>query len=141
MMETSPKSARIFRWSRRYVILCSAVVAMTIGVANWFFDSLMALYFPHIGVKVMSVTFSGISAGIIFKLLVTAAWERKVVVEERLRLIAEMNHHIRNGLDIISLSAHTTKDKNTVETMKYGVEKIEWALREVLPKLPQSGSL
>jgi phospholipid N-methyltransferase len=89
----------------------------------------------------MSVTFSGLSAGIIFKLLVTAAWERKATVAERLRLIAEMNHHIRNGLEIISLSAYTAKDKTTVETMKYGVEKIEWALREVLPKLPQSGSL
>jgi hypothetical protein len=139
MMETSPKSAWIFQWSRRYVILCSAIVAITIGVTNWFFDSLMTLYFPHLGVKVMSVTFSGLSAGIIFKLLVTAAWERKAIVAERLRLIAEMNHHIRNGLEIISLSAYTAKDKTTVETMKYGVEKIEWALREVLPKLPPSG--
>jgi hypothetical protein len=63
MMETSPKSALVFRWSRKYVVLCSAVVALSIGVANWFFDSLTAYYFPHVGVKVMSVTFFGLSAG------------------------------------------------------------------------------
>ncbi len=58
--------------------------------------------------------------------------ERRRAIVERLKVIAEVNHHIRNALDLIQLSAQTTADKRAIEVIQEGVDRIEWALREML---------
>ncbi len=52
----------------------------------------------------------------------------------RMQVIAEMNHHIRNALTAISLSAHITENKQLIHVLSEGVERIDWALREILPR-------
>jgi hypothetical protein len=61
---------------------------------------------------------------------------RHRAVLQRLETIAELNHHIRNALDQIELSAHTTHDSEVIQSINGAVARIEWALREVLPKEP-----
>ncbi len=58
--------------------------------------------------------------------------ERRAAVHRRLRMIAEMNHHVRNALDAIQMSAQLTRDRETVALITSEVNRIEWALREVL---------
>lgn len=58
--------------------------------------------------------------------------ERRRTIVQRLTAIAEINHHIRNALDLIQLSAQTTADKRAITIIQEGVERIEWTLREVL---------
>ena len=59
-------------------------------------------------------------------------------VTGRLKVIAEMNHHIRNALQVISFHSWTAKNEKEVESIKQAVTRITWALSEVLPQLPSS---
>ena len=60
--------------------------------------------------------------------------ERRQRLRERIEIISEMNHHVRNALQIISLTA-TGKDKEEIATIRDSVNRIQWALRELLPKI------
>ena len=63
--------------------------------------------------------------------------ERRENVAARLKTIADMNHHIRNALQTIQLSVYSTKDQQAISDITDAVERIQWALREVLPgRLP-----
>jgi hypothetical protein len=44
-----------------------------------------------------------------------------------------MNHHIRNALQVLSYGTATHGRKTETEMMRDSIERIEWALREVLP--------
>jgi len=52
----------------------------------------------------------------------------------QLEVIADMNHHIRNALETIGFSAHATHNKELISNINFASERIQWALREVLPK-------
>lgn len=86
----------------------------------------------------------GILAG-----LVVFAYERHQhkAVLDRMRIIAEMNHHVRNALQPILYSPFLKEQAEQVRTIEEGTRRIEWALREVLPSEsaaetlpPKSGS-
>ncbi len=52
----------------------------------------------------------------------------------RMQVIAEMNHHIRNALTPISLSSQVTDNQQRIRVISEGVDRIDWALREILPR-------
>ncbi|PYY22052.1 MAG: hypothetical protein DMG62_15075 [Acidobacteria bacterium] len=62
--------------------------------------------------------------------------QRRAYVDCRLRVIAEMNHHIRNALQVITF--YSRKGEKQEVGVVEAVERIQWALREVLPQLPGS---
>jgi hypothetical protein len=71
-------------------------------------------------------------AAVLFKLMLAArARHRKVV--QQLRTIAEMNHEIRNALEEIQLTVHLTHNEQVIQNIHGAVQRIEWALREILP--------
>ncbi|MGE5322881.1 MAG: hypothetical protein ACM3SW_08470, partial [Actinomycetota bacterium] len=55
---------------------------------------------------------------------------------DRLRVIAEMNHHIRNALQVIAYHAWSAKSEHEIASMNEAVNRITWALQEVLPQFP-----
>jgi hypothetical protein len=60
--------------------------------------------------------------------------KRREDLEKRLKLIAELNHHVRNALATIELSAYSTKDRKTMEVISESVSRVSWALHEFLPE-------
>ena len=52
----------------------------------------------------------------------------------RLEIIAEMNHHIRNSLEAIQMAVHVPRNDHAAAEIDREVARIEWALREVLPR-------
>ena len=77
----------------------------------------------------------GVIAGaLVFRLLLYER-ERRARLRQRIAVIANMNHHVRNALQVISFHAYTTVDKEQLEAVKESMERIQWALKEVLPKL------
>lgn len=44
-----------------------------------------------------------------------------------------MNHHVRNSLQVISFAASDPKREELATELCVAMERIEWALREVLP--------
>jgi hypothetical protein len=61
--------------------------------------------------------------------------QRQAYVDCRLRVIADMNHHIRNALQVISF--YSRKGEKQEVGIVEAVERIQWALREVLRQLPE----
>jgi hypothetical protein len=54
-------------------------------------------------------------------------------LSRQLLTIASMNHHVRNALQVIMYSAYVPSDKEQLGRIRESVERIEWALQEVLP--------
>ena len=44
-----------------------------------------------------------------------------------------MNHHVRNSLQVISFAASVPQQEALEADIRNAVDRIEWALREVLP--------
>ena len=52
---------------------------------------------------------------------------------QQLQTIAAMNHHVRNALQVVMYSASVPSDKEQLNRIRSAVQRIEWALQEVLP--------
>jgi hypothetical protein len=50
----------------------------------------------------------------------------------KVRMIAAMNHHVRNALQAISYAPYTEQEKQ-IKLIGDSVNRIQWALREILP--------
>lgn len=59
--------------------------------------------------------------------------ERRKNIAERLKMIGNLNHHVRNALQSIQLSAYSTQDQEIITSVGDSVQRIEWALREIVP--------
>ena len=117
----------------RLILLCFFVVLL-VWVVGFGFDRLLARDgVTRTDILVASNALTGIVAGFLFYSLTNIERLRRNVMRERLRTIAEMNHHIRNSLQVITYASATRQDAESVELIRTSVERIEWALREVLP--------
>ena len=117
----------------RLILLCFCVVLLVwiVGVG---FDRLLARDgVTRTGILLTSNALTGIVAGFLFYSLTNVERLRRNALRERLRTIAEMNHHIRNSLQVITYATATQKNTESMELIRSSVERIEWALREVLP--------
>lgn len=54
-------------------------------------------------------------------------------MRQRLRIIAAMNHHVRNALQSILWSPYAEDSKEQLRKVQDSVNRIQWALREILP--------
>jgi hypothetical protein len=116
----------------RLIVLCVCVVLL-VWMVGFSFDRLLARDgVTRNDILLTSNALTGIAAGFLFFSLTNNERLRRNLVRERLSTIAEMNHHIRNALQIITYATATGNDES-VELIRSSVERIEWALREVLP--------
>lgn len=58
--------------------------------------------------------------------------QRRRILSERLRVIRDMNSFVRNELQVLYASLDQP-EKTRISTLERGVERIDWALRELLP--------
>ena len=116
--------------SKAAVILIAIVVAFA-GLA---FDGLLLHEgVPRYDLLAISNLLTGIVAGGFFWQALRRERENREFVQERLRIISDMNHHIRNALQVISFHSYRDQDEKTVEVLQQAVNRIEWSLNEVLP--------
>ena len=121
------KSRRLLVW-----------VALGFGAMAFLVSELMHyLLVPDLGRHAERMVAEGVSAlivGCLATKLLSSALERRRTTIARLQVIGEMNHHIRNALAAISLSTHTIQNHESILIISEGVERIEWTLREILPR-------
>jgi hypothetical protein len=86
------------------------------------------------GVNGATAVIDDLLIGVFFGVLVFA-YERHQhrVILEKMNVIAEMNHHVRNALQPIMYSPYLKEQAEQVRIIQEGTRRIEWALREVLP--------
>ncbi len=56
------------------------------------------------------------------------------LMEQRVQIVADMNHHIRNALQVIVYFAQNAQDRESADRLRDSIDRIQWALREVLPR-------
>lgn len=126
-------------WSRRsgMVSLLVALVVSLIGtVLDWL---LVKEGLPRLDMIIFSNGLTGLFAGGLFWQMAREAKASRDLVAERMKTIAELNHHIRNALQVIKFLGMQNRsglDAVQLQLINDSVDRIEWALREVLPRYP-----
>jgi hypothetical protein len=79
---------------------------------------------------------AAVLAGVLFYKILDAGRRRRKLVLHRLETIDQMNHHIRNALQVISFTVHSNQEHaKEVANIDRAVNRIQWALKEILPKM------
>lgn len=116
-------------------LLSLASGALVFGIAvlaNWLiYDVLLHEQGIHV---VAAIVGGGVTTLLIERLLFTQRQARLAALE-RFRIIAEMNHHIRNALQAISYQRYVNASDADAKRLKEAVDRIEWVLEEILPNV------
>lgn len=113
-----------------FVLFAGFVSAVGVG-----FDRLLIQEgVSRVGVLVLSNILTGVVAGALFLQTKVRAQERQKLLEQRLLKVAEMNHHIRNALQVMVFYRHQISDPEAGNLLQKSIERIEWTLEEVLPR-------
>jgi len=130
-------------WTRRSGWLASAIVVLVSSI-----DYLLDHFLTKEGVSrgymmALGSILIGLVAGGLFLYVARHQQAQRELVRERVRTIAELNHHIRNALQVIKLcgaQSEANLSGRQLQLIKESADRIEWALREVLPKYPADTS-
>jgi len=110
------------------------VVVSAVSLVGLLFDRLLIREgVPRYDLMAISNSLTGIVAGAFYWRGRRLDRQRRQFVSERLHTISEMNHHIRNALQVISFYSRKEADEKTISALDQAVNRIEWALSEVLP--------
>jgi light-regulated signal transduction histidine kinase (bacteriophytochrome) len=111
--------------------LCAAAVFFAI---DDFLDHLM-LHLTSASVALeISDAITAILIGALVAYVALLYRERQRMQEARVRRVAEMNHHVRNALQVIAYWSLAEKEKRQVELVQDAVNRIQWALREIMAR-------
>ena len=120
-----------FGTSSRWAVALRSVL---IGFGVFFLGSLsdvwLQLHAANRSLAVMDDALVGIAVGLL--VLVYERRQRQNMVR-KLEVIRQMNHHVRNSLQVISFANSLPQREELGNKVRDAVERIEWALREVLP--------
>lgn len=122
-------------WPTWKLLLWALLAGLLVFVIGAGLDWLLLAEHERRGAVIeVSDALAGLVAGALVLRLLQYERERRARLRQRLEVIAEMNHHIRNALQVISLTAASAADQKQLETIRNSMNRIEWALREILPK-------
>ena len=125
-------------WTRHSWLL-SVLVAAVVSALGTLLDRLLVREgLPRRDMVIFSNMITGLVAAWFFHSLATHEKNRRELVRERMQTIAELNHHIRNALQVIKYWGGAQSNLNSLQLqlINSSVDRIEWALREVLPRYP-----
>jgi len=109
------------------------LVALAVGVLTFFSDVVLLSVTYSISLLVVDSILLGAMAGAV-------AWmyeqRHKRIMAAKLETVAQMNHLVRNDLEIIQYSAYATGNQEHIARINECLRHIDWALREVLPGKP-----
>lgn len=130
---TNPDWIRHFRRGALTVIALLAVLAcfILLEVVHYFLVPDWRLFGPNVVPDIVA----SLLIGLLISRVLNLAWERRLALLERLEMVGEMNHHIRNALEVIQLSAHQTHDPDAIARIREASNRIQWALNEILPQV------
>jgi predicted PurR-regulated permease PerM len=115
------------------LLLAGAVACLTLAL-DWFL--LRHEGWRPMAMATISDLILSLIAFVLLVLLLVRARQRRRQVVHQLEVIDQMNHHIRNALQVISFNARpVTRNDWELAEIKQAVERIHWTLREILPRL------
>lgn len=113
-------------------------IALGVGLVSFLSTELMHYWLvPDLGRNRERLLAEALSALVVTCLIARLAYmarRQQRLTLARMQVIADMNHHIRNALAPISLSVDAIENQQLIRIISDGVDRIDWALREVLPR-------
>src|SRR3954469_23029106 len=111
-----------------------AVYSFGLGCGIFLLGVTLRALLDALGISGVPAAVDDLLIGILAGVLVFA-YERHQhkIILEKMRVISEMNHHVRNALQPIIYSPYLQEQAEQVRIIQEGTRRIEWALREVLP--------
>jgi hypothetical protein len=114
---------------------------VSVALAFVFFavtQALHWLFFPvHdldlLGRRMAADAFGAVLIGLLIYRVLLGMHDRRRATLERLKLIGELNHHIRNSLQTIQFSAQTLDNEESIQQINESVARISRVLREIVP--------
>lgn len=125
---------RVNRESWRRLLLAAALFAVAAFLVTELMHYLLVPDFGPFRERIVAEGASALILGTLAAKLLHGAYRARQHALARLQVIAEVNHHVRNALEVISLSAYITRDEEAIRRIMEGVNRIDWALREILPR-------
>jgi len=126
------REVRLSSWTRVFGI------AAAVGVVSFLATELMHRWLvPDLGrnrERLLAEAFSALIVTCLVAKLAQMAREQHRRTVARMQMIDEMNHHIRNALAPIALSVDAIENQQLIRIISDGVDRIDWALREILPR-------
>jgi hypothetical protein len=123
-------------WSRRSGLI-SLLVVVVVSLIGVVLDRILLKEgVTRLDMLIFSNGLTGLFAGGLFYQMAREAKASRALVEERMKTIAELNHHIRNALQVIKFlgGQRSGLDAVQLQLINDSADRIEWALREVLPR-------
>ena len=118
------------------IALLSLLFAVFVFVLGFGLDWMMLYKDDSIRQTVeLSDAVSALICGFVFLLFLRLYRQQRAMLRQRVEVIANMNHHVRNALQVIEFNSYSTSDQEKLGAIKSSVNRIQWALRELLPKL------
>jgi hypothetical protein len=74
----------------------------------------------------------GLGAGLTFWMLLEGLRERRILLADEIQRLAELNHTVRNSLNLIALAHHTADEAHKQLVLESGA-RIDEKLRELFP--------
>jgi signal transduction histidine kinase len=111
----------------------SLLAALGMFGAVYLVDDLLAKAGLHAEATCLDDVLLALAVGVLVFFLEQQHEHRLSEQRNRARIIAQMNHHIRNALQVI-VCRTSLEDLNSqeLEDIKSAVDRIDWALREIL---------
>jgi hypothetical protein len=114
------------------------------GVAMFFSVDLVDRWMAAHGLHAASTWIDNLLLGIVASAIVFFLQRQQEAELRRQRqsaeIIEQMNHHIRNALQVIIARSALSKNEPETRQIEDAVARIEWALREILPGDGPSGA-
>lgn len=133
----------IVNMSRKQIASVAFVAGFLVFLAGGVLDWLVSRQLLHTKMMMAGGAVVAVFIGsLVFKVL-SDAHERQKALLNRLQRIAEINHHVRNALQVIAYHARFDRQQNAkvIHEINSAVTRIEWVLREVLPEPEEKPSL
>jgi hypothetical protein len=116
---------------RRYLLSLTAGAGMFAAV--YVIDAFLASAGYHAEATFLDDILLGILVATLVFYLQTHHERQLRAKEEKLIILHDMNHYVRNALQAIVNAAYHSSDQFMAGQIQQAVNRIEWALREVLP--------
>ncbi len=110
-----------------------ALTSVAVGVGFFFLGAVFDIVLQQHGIGAPAILWGDLLAGVVAGLLVLF-YERRRRREliRQLEVIQLMNHHVRNSLQVISYASSSEDREQHMQKVREAIERIDWALREVL---------
>ncbi len=111
-----------------------AGTSFCLGFLVFVLGALLENALDRLSVSGLSALVDDLLIGLIAGAVVFAyEWHQHKAIGRQMKVIAEMNHHIRNALQPILYSPYLKEQAEQIRIIQQGTERIQWALSEVLP--------